>query len=255
MNILLRGKGCNRSAITLGQELGLTVRRQPQAEDKVIVRWGSTRTAVEGEQGTVNSRDAIYKASQKISALEFLGENDITVPRIWQELSDAICLPCLSRQQVHRQGRDICLINTIEEAESALADGKFLVELLPVREEYRAHVVNFEPIKLFRKVKIDDTADELIRSARLNWRFYNIDISKSRWLNPLLDKAVSVAKLLGLFFTAVDIIHTTDHRFVVLEANSAPGLADNAVVRTIYVEAIKKWMEENYEVERICRAG
>lgn len=241
---ILYGCGCKRSAIIIGEHFGLPVKRIPDQDDEVIFRWGTSRYATEGENEAINSRRSVYNASNKLLAFRLLAENGIAVPKVWPELTDDVTFPCLSRTITHRQGRDIRIIETPDEVE--VEAGRYFVELLSIKDEYRVHVLNNEPVRLFRKIP-GDNANDLIRSARCGWVFYRV--RPQAWLNPVLDKAVMAASALGLYFTALDIVHTTDHRFVVLEANTAPGIYDNSNVRDLYLASIGGWLEENYGIK------
>lgn len=242
------------TAKKLAKELGLVAKNdREQISDMPIIRYGSSRY-FGFNNPQINNIESIMSASNKYLSLGILNQTGITVPKIYvTSCMDSMKYPVLARKNYHKQGRDIILCNNEEEAFSALQSNRdYFVEFVEARAEYRLHCVNNEIVKIFRKVKEDAIPDDFIRCVRNGWGFYRVDTEQD-WLQPMKTKAIESLKALGLYFGAVDMIHSIDRRFVVLEVNSAPAL--NTDTLNIYAEKLHRWLEENYEMERVYRTG
>jgi len=216
-----------------------------------VIRYGSSRY-FGFENPQINEPSAIALASNKFLSLEILNENDITVPKVYlANKIDEMEYPVLARKNYHKQGNDILYCNNREEAFNALLSSRdYFVEFIEAEMEYRLHCIDNQIVKIFRKVKREPVTNDYIRCARHGWGFYKISVGQD-WLRPMINKALKSVELLGLYFGAVDIIHSVDHRFVVLEVNSAPALNNETLI--LYANKLRQWLEENYEVERIYR--
>lgn len=245
------------TARRLAKMLGIKAANERKNEGMPVIRYGSSRY-FGFENPQVNTITSIIKTSNKLSCLNLLCSHDVTVPKIYSsvdnELFPEIKYPVLARKVFHKQGRDIILCNNRQEAFDALhCSGRdYLVEFIEARAEYRLHCIDTQVVKIFRKVRRDSVINDFIRCARFGWGFYKVDTEQD-WLEPMKNKALESLKVLDLYFGAVDVIHSTDHRFVVLEVNSAPALNTETLI--IYTEKLRQWLEENYEMERIYRTN
>jgi len=214
-----------------------------------IIRYGSSRY-FGFDNPQVNTLQSIIQASNKSGALTVLNNHGITVPKYYAFVdAEEIKYPVLARKTFHKQGRDIILCNNREEAVNALHSGRdYLLEFIEARAEYRLHCIDNEIVKIFRKVRLSPDSHDFIKCTRCGWGFYRTDMGQD-WLQPMKSKAIESLKALGLYFGAVDMIHSTNHRFVVLEVNSAPAL--NTDTLNVYTKKLHHWLEKNYEMEPI----
>lgn len=241
------------TARKLARALGIRAKREDKNKGMPVIRYGSSRY-FGYDNLQVNSPAAIIASANKFSSFMALSENKVTIPRFYLASKiDEIEFPVLARRNYHKQGRDIILCSNREEASNALHSNRnYFVEFIEARAEYRVHCINNEVVKIFRKVRRDSVTSDFIRCARFGWGFYNID-SEQDWLEPMKNKALKSLEVLGLYFGAVDVIHSVDHKFVVLEVNSAPALNTETLI--LYTDKLRRWLEENYGLERIYRAN
>jgi len=241
------------TARRLAKMLGIKAVNERENKGMPVIRYGSSR-CFGYKNPQVNTGLSIMKATNKSGALNILDNHGITVPKYYAFVDvEEIKYPVLARKVFHKQGRDIILCNNREEAVNALHSGRdYLVEFIEARAEYRLHCIDTQVVKIFRKVRRDSVTNDFIRCTRFGWGFYKVDTEQD-WLEPMKNKALESLKVLGLYFGAVDMIHSTDHRFVVLEVNSAPALNTETLI--IYTEKLRQWLEENYEMERIYRTN
>lgn len=245
----------NRHAYITARKLARALRIKAKREDKnkgmPVIRYGSSRY-FGYENLQVNSPAAIRFSANKFLSFMALSENKITIPKFYlANKIDEIEYPVLARKSHHKQGRDIILCGNREEASNALLSNRdYFVEFVEARAEYRVHCIDNQVVKIFRKVERHSVTNDFIRCARFGWGFYKID-SEQDWLEPMKNKALKSLEVLGLYFGAVDVIHSIDRKFVVLEVNSAPALNTETLI--LYADKLRRWLEENYEMERIYR--
>jgi len=253
--MLLYNKHAYITAKKLAKELEIVARNdRKRISTMPIIRYGSSKY-FGFDNPQINDLGAITLASNKHISLGILNQEGITVPKIYLESTmGEMSYPVLARKVFHKQGRDINEYHIGKQAkqlEALRSCRDYFVEFIDAKAEYRLHCIDNEIVKIFRKVRLDEESHDFIRCARCGWGFYRVDTEQD-WMEPMKNKAIESLRALGLYFGAVDMIHSTDHKFVVLEVNSAPAL--NTDTLSVYAEKIHCWLEANYERERVYRS-
>lgn len=107
------------------------------------------------------------------------------------------------------------------------------------KEEYRIHVFGRQAIHVQRKARKKDVPDD-----KVNWKIRNhangfiFQIQGVEVPDEANEVAIKAVAALGLDFGAVDIIYTTDRKWLALEVNTAPGIEGTTLNK--YVEAFQK---------------
>ena len=185
----------------------------------------------------INADKAVAKASNKYYTLELLAGLDIPVPKF---STNSTCLkyPMLGRKFYHRKGRDIKVIRNSDELRNQQSD--YYVEFIPVREEYRVHVVCGKIASI--AIKRGGNPDTYCRNLETGWTFTESTWRWERDCKQMPEIAMKAVKALGLAFGAVDIIISqNDGKPYILEVNTAPGLIDRRA--EIYANLIRTALE------------
>lgn len=128
----------------------------------------------------------------------------------------------------------------------------FTVGRIGKRSEYRIHVFNNEVIHQSVKLRRnrdegEDARNNLVRNLENGWIYANVgrdDVPQN-----VIDNALKAVRALKLDFGAVDILYYDETRnnpatSLVLEVNTAPGLAPESSALKAYTDAIIKFLGE-----------
>lgn len=124
--------------------------------------------------------------------------------------------PVIVKPTKGQKSQNIHLVHNEAELEQLNLSGCILEKFIK-GQEVRFLVVDSNVTAVHHKVYAGDINDP--KTVK------RVSLERESWDNHLASIAVSVAKALGLVFTAVDFIVTADGDAYILEVNSAPGLA------------------------------
>lgn len=114
---------------------------------------------------------------------------------------------------------------------------------IPKKNEYRIHVFGNDVIHVQRKARKKDVPDD-----QVNWQIRNhangfifaqenVDVP-----DDIKEDAISWVSHYGLHFGALDVIHSTDGNWYLLEINTAPGIEGTTLTK--YVNAFKEYLND-----------
>lgn len=233
----------SKSAKALAEALGGKViyyghKFKPRPDD-VVINWGNSEPAPWWEGQYINHPGRIPWATNKLDAFSLLDEGGVRTVE-WTDnhevalnwVQTGALVVCRTKLNSH-SGKGIVLSGTPEE----LTPSPLYTKYQKKKSEYRVHVFKSSVIDIQQKRKKKDHNGEYnpkIRSRHYGWIFARNDVVE---LPDIRDIAIGAVKALGLDFGAVDILHGTDNRLLVLEVNTAPGLEGTTVQS--YAQAIK----------------
>ena len=193
-----------------------------------LIRWGDIQNVRYKPQHLINNVNGVKLATNKLETLTFLKDCGINVPDVTMNIHDTRGI-WLGRRLHHRGGTDITING----------DGDFFTKYIPNIKEYRVHVMDNRILGVQEKILEEnqvDRNDVKIRNHSNGYKF--ILQNTNRADNSLKTLAKNVISSLGLTFGAIDIIETNDveHKYYVLEVNTAPGLESTMFNR--YIDAM-----------------
>lgn len=203
-----------------------------------LVRWGCSM----GEDAaiTLNPKEAVALAANKLQSLRAMKEAGVNVPRFditptgFREGSTI-----LGRRTSGYGGRDI---EILDGPHTRAIYSDFFTEYVPCVREMRLHIFRGELIGAQNKRYEGDGNEDSIRIRNHDNGYVFVPLIESRPNASRIEAGVSALKALGLDFGAVDLGITEDGKEVVFEVNSAPGLSERFL--DIYTEAIREWSQQ-----------
>lgn len=248
--VILYHRSTGRTARMLSEVLHLDRVKAVDPYTPVVIRWGSSAPAA--LDFAINTRQSIALTSHGLNSLQVMEEAGVPVPAVWtrppveQEL-----YPILARTINHRGGMDIYWCQDHDEA---LATGRhFFTQYTPVDMEFRAHVFGGKVLRVFRKVKREEGADDKIRTSYRGWGYSRVterSIGESG-----VSVSLNAVSALGLAFGAVDLGYNSETgKFVVFEANTGPSL--NTISLLYYAQEFENYLlgleGVGYEATGVC---
>lgn len=209
----------------------------PGSRQDYLIRWGTSERIdyIPNEQ-TWNLRTAVAQNTDKLQSLQMMEEAGVNVPpysRDWRDLS----FPMFGRSSNHSGGSDIDIL--IDEHDARQSASDFYTGRVPIRTEYRVHVIRGEVVKISEKEKRegpDGREARWIRNYENGWRFVYPDDEPAG-----LHQAVPALEAMNLHFGAVDMVIGTDGQPYVLEINTAPSLDPPSL--EVYGERLAEMVE------------
>lgn len=199
---------------------------------KRVINWGSANLPDQVAACTVlNPPLAIRNASNKLKSFELFKEKGVSIPPFFTTKAEAIAylgeangnsIVCRTVLNGH-SGVGIVLADNPD----AVVDAPLYTAYVKKQEEYRYHVFMGKVVDIQRKArKMDVPAEEV------NWQVRNLDggfiFAREGVVENQVasENAIMAVDALGLDFGAVDLIwNKKEDKYVVLEVNTAPGLA------------------------------
>jgi hypothetical protein len=210
---------------------------RPRSDD-IIINWGCSNKPLWGDP-TLNKCEAVNIASNKLSTLQKLRENEVQVPAFYTNpdsarhaLSDGVKVFARSVLRGH-SGEGIVVMTRPEDF---VAAPLYTLEFKRTKE-YRVHIFKGDVIDVQEKRKREGTG---VRGDCDVWNHGNDYVYCRDGVAPhfnVLDISMRAVEALGLDFGAVDIgYNAQNNTCVVFEVNTAPGLTGTTLEK--YAEAI-----------------
>lgn len=230
---ILYSRATSTTGRVLRQSLGVPGGiNPPTTRVGTLIRWGSTDNVRYMPGRTINKRNALLLATDKLAALRKLQESGVPTPNVYTQDVPVAAFPVLGRAATHRQGTDIVLCMQRADLTRARAAGcTHFSEYIPTTAEYRVHIFQGEALKVSEKVFTGDTEVYVpyIRNFENGYTFRNPRTVPQTMLRIVEQYAAAAVEALGLDFGAVDVLVGDDGYVRVLEVNTGPSLAEGTL--------------------------
>lgn len=234
--ISIYGKRGETSTL-LAEKLRARIHFRTMPRGGIIINWGYSC-------GTGLNAHII---GNKLRELEILRDTGVSVPKFWLDRpTDKKVYPILGRMQHHTQGKDIVILKTPDQPETApevlrIRYSDFYIQYIDKVAEFRAHVCGGKVVLVTKKVAIDDKADKMICNHGRGWKQCTYEEGRT-YYRTVAEIAAPAIQAVKYDFGAVDIIIDKKGKAYVLELNSAPGLTiDNRIHAYIhYFKEVEK---------------
>lgn len=207
-----------------------------------IINWGNSAfyRNMTYETELLNPPDAVAKAVNKLQAFKAL-DGHCPIPKWTELLEEAIKWfpePIVQRAKLTgHSGEGIF----IAYEDKDLIGAPLYTQYIKKVNEYRLHVFRDKVFFVQRKARNKDVPDEQVnwqvRNHANGFIFANIDVDVPEVAKQY---AIDAVRVLGLDFGAVDIIYGTDHKWYILEVNTACGLEGTTLEK--YTEVFKEFL-------------
>lgn len=208
---------------TRAKELGLQPRRLNDYGLFEITLKNGSRQYVFHSKSNLNSQLASYLVTNKHITREILDEHKLPnipycLPESKQELRSFFDghQPIVVKPTYGHGSHGVLFIYQVEQLENVDIFNSVAEKFIKGQEE-RYLVLNGQVIAVHQKLY-----DGPINSPETLQR---VSVDAAAWNEKQVYMAVQVATVFGLRFAAVDFIVMSDGTFVILEVNSAPGIA------------------------------
>lgn len=218
-------KRFSKSAKNLREMLGLS-KYNPNHEYDLLINWGSQRNDSNARH-TLNKEVCISNSSDKLKAFLLLERQGIRVPKHTTSKYDAedFNYPVMCRINRLMGGAGIHIALTPDD----LVRADFYVEYIKPQDEFRVHVYKDQILSWSKKVPKHINSNKYIRNHNKGYKFSLCE--NYRIYSKLKEFAINSIKSLNLEFGAVDVVLGLNHKFYVLEVNTAIGI-EGTVLRS-----------------------
>jgi len=205
----------------------------------VLIRYGSTAKVRYNPKYTINTREAVKLASNKVlMAKKLLDE----LPELSPFTFNPSSYPIYGFEKYHSRGKGIVLLMSKEDREWAVRGEKqfaYYSKPLEVRQEYRVHVCGDETKLMIKKrPTLIDSTTFVTRNLESGYDFAAITNPSEFLKEEIIYIATKVTRLFGLDFCGVDMVLDSYKKPWILELNSAPGLSTNERTLEFYANNI-----------------
>jgi len=188
---------------------------------------------------TLNTKEAVALAANKLQSLRAMKEAGVNVPRFdITPMGFGEDATILGRRTSGYGGRDI---EILDGPHTRAIYSDFFTEYVPCVREMRLHIFRGELIGAQNKRYNADGEEAAVRIRNHDNGYVFVPLLDSRPNTSRIECATRAISALGLDFGAVDLGITEDGKEVVFEVNSAPGLSERYL--DIYTEAIRGWAD------------
>lgn len=222
---------------------------RPRPTD-IIINWGNPpQRQWEGTVETLNKRENVALAIDKLDALTKFKEANVRCPKFTQDYEEARgwseSHAVVGRSLLRSfQGRGIAFTDRGVAPATADAQGRRCVlwtRYVPKREEWRVHVFKGQVIGVAQKKRRRDAnVDSHIRSWDNGWVYAIHDLDPPEDLSVV---GIAAVQALGLDLGAVDVVwNERKNRCTVLEVNTAPAIENSTVIK--YADSIAAYARQ-----------
>lgn len=237
---ILTRRNLNPTAKLLAQELG--IRRYFEPRDYApAIRWGNSDTILPHDT-KYNSCSHIRSCSDKLQFDEDMRNKDIPNISIhsYNERFMPEKYPVVVRQNLHgTRGQGIVICESLEELNNT-PNHRYWTYWYDFKFELGVHMLGGKVVRVFKKVRVAGEEEEKypIRNLHRGYHYSLVNLDKYEKLIPFMN---NVYEHFPLEMGRWDIGWDRDNKtYRVIEANSAPGLAENENTRQLYVDFLKE---------------
>lgn len=237
-------KSAKLVARALGAKRVYPDRNYRPRRNHLIINWGNSSNPNwyrYPHGGYVNNPVSVRNAGNKLTTLELLRSNNVSVPEFTTVISEAqawegvvVCRQTLTGSQ----GQGI----VIAESPDQIIPAPLYTKHVRHKHEFRVHVMNGQVIDFTQKKKrSDQEVNPFVRNSEGNWVFCREGVVLP---DDVSTQAINAVKALGLDFGAVDVAYRErEGKAYVLEANCAPGMDEDGTTLQRYVESLKEFYD------------
>lgn len=220
-------------------------------QNKKLINWGNTRlNHPELLKCTIlNTPSAVKDTCNKLTFFQKIKEsNPITkvIPEFTTSKEEAVewiaennSLVVARLDLTGHSGNGIVLMS--RDNPEQWVEAPLYTRYIPKKDEYRVHFMNGEIFFYQRKAAVREHQNHnwKVRNLAGGFIYANIDVEAPRKVTEAVLEILGYHPTRDLFFGAVDVVYNErEDKAVVLEINTAPGLAGTTLVR--YKEAFEK---------------
>lgn len=249
---ILTRRSLNPSARILATALGLQKAYEPRSYPPVI-RWGNSEGNYQVGDTTHNRREIIHIVSNKLRFSNAMKQLDI--PHVEIQSGTPERLPVVIRHNLSAArgiGIEVATTPQVFFGMEQAGERVYWSYWRNFSIEFGVHILDGKIIKVFKKVwEIDADEDSdgdkpepeyPIRNADKGYGFRRVSLEKYPKLVPVIQ---NFCDKFGMSFGRVDIGWDKDeHRYVIIEANSAPSIAENENTASLYIEGFKRLLRK-----------
>lgn len=213
-------------------------RRRFKFRPSFLIRWGNSYNSPNGRCIELNSKQAVANASNKLLMAKILSSAEgVNFPKVYFPVNGTF------PEEVINSERPKYFRNRFNQARKRvrpIEGDLYCVEDVDKEREFRVHIFNGKTIGVYEKVPMDRNSPYW-KSEHVE--FKRLDMSnKENVVKGLRPMAKAATEALGLLFSGVDAILSTDGKLYINEVNSAPSLNAPNIER--WVEAINEYIYE-----------
>ncbi|MDF2699991.1 MAG: hypothetical protein K0Q49_1547 [Haloplasmataceae bacterium] len=204
---------------------------------EVSIRWGY-QVNDKDTSIVLNTRQAIKNTLDKENVLLTLYENHIRAPRVIKPGLKTE-FPILGRKYKHQDGKDIKVIDSIDEC--LYGNNDYYVKYVKFNKEYVVHVVNLKVICVEEKVSDEeDFSDIVIRTKAFNYKTVKTSLANlpTKEKDEIESIAVKSIHALGLDFGAVTIGKNDDNLYYAIDVDATCTTENNECL-DLYIKELK----------------
>lgn len=223
----------------------IIVTSDPEKINGPFIRYGNSARTEKTEKFclSLNSGRFVLIASNKLVFSNLMQKSGIYSPIYYkiQQPSDTLFPVVIRKTLKGFGGEGIIVCNNKEEYKMVYKEDYYWTKYIKTRFELRVHILGGVPVKLFKKQREEDLAEEEfpIRNNDRGYHFSNIPVERFPKIYEISKKLADImVPLGGLFFSADIGWDTEEKKYFVFEVNSASGLNDNTA--EIYAKFIAK---------------
>lgn len=242
---ILSYKFGSKSAKTLAAALSiLRVRHDGEFRNNfrhAILNWGSSQVPNFPVFSVINSFEAVSRAANKLTTLQFLAEAEVACPIFFTNRTEAAAAADTDMRTVvarttlfGHSGRGIVIVEPGQG--SSLPNAPLYTVYFKKKKEFRVHVFDGNIIDFQEKKKRRD-------AENVDWRVRNYDggfvfcREGVELPDVVAEQSIKAVAALGLDFGAIDVGYNEQlNQACVFEINTAPGLAGSTLAA--YTKAI-----------------
>ena len=212
--------------------ISIRYKKEPEAWPPII-RWGNS-TPAPNENCTYNNAEHIAITSSKGRLSQLLSNAGIPVITFRKDEPSANDYPVVIRTIMHGQGgQGIFFANNKDEW--LPYKGKSWSKFIKFEFEIRLHVLAGNAVRVFKKILVEQGEQEPEFPIRNDLNGYHFSLRKLENYTKAVDIAKKIYQLFPIEMVGWDMgWDAENHRYVVIEGNSAPSL--NNVSTPIYCD-------------------
>jgi len=230
----------NRYGITL---YNVNHYKRDLRDTDVLIRWGSiNRFPLKAGAIELNSATSIELGCNKLESRAALQAAGVSVPKSYfskgEALSSDVKYPLFGRPAYHTQGKVVEFIKNRKDLLNSVTS-EYFSEFIQKDREFRVYVFGDKCIGIIEK--IPENKNDITWNSHRGATFYDLN-NEDYCASPIVYEAIRAAKVIGQYFSGVDVMTCNDISYVI-ELNSSVALSNRRRLN-VFVEAFKNIIDQ-----------